>query len=185
MDPRIAAWWNDVLAGETDEPHPVLGGRLVVHLKRDRLELHGVLDRREDREEIVRQARARIGHGVREVDASRLRVARRLEKPGLLDQTIIASFADRATAELARRFVLEQTRIKPKHEAIVDAGNAERLRALLPEELTGDVQRRIESGEAVLLLTVDETEAFTIRGLLEEESRSRWTMATPPVVARG
>jgi hypothetical protein len=53
MDERIAAWWDAVLAGEPDEPHPILGEHVSVRLDRDRLELRGTLERREDRQELV------------------------------------------------------------------------------------------------------------------------------------
>jgi hypothetical protein len=35
----------------------------------------------------------------------------------------------------------------------------------------------------VLVMRVDETDAFTVRGLIEEETRCHWTLATPPEVA--
>jgi len=185
MDARTAAWWNAVLAGETDEPHPIHGRHISVRLHRDRLELRGVLERREDRAELVRQARARIGKGVREVDVSHLVVAPRLERPGLLEQTIIASFTDRATAELARKFVLEHGRVVPVQEAIIDRTNGERLRRLVPREHIDDVRRRLARGEAVLVMRVDEIAAFTVRGLLEEETRSHWSLAVPPEAPSG
>jgi hypothetical protein len=184
MDERTTAWWNAVLAGEVDEPHPVHGDRVRVRLKRERLELSGILDRREDRNELVRQARAHIGHGVGSVDASHLVARPRLERPGLLDQTIMTSYPDRATAELARKFVVEHARVKPRREAIVDrAGDV--TRKLVPEDYVGDVQTRIGLGEAVLVMRVDETSAFTVRRFLEEETRSRWTIAAPPEIPAG
>jgi hypothetical protein len=183
MDERTAAWWDAVLAGETDEPHPIFGEHVSVRLDHDRLELRGMLERREDRQELVRQARSRIGKGVREVDVSHLVIAPRIERRGLLEQTIIASFSNRATAELARKFVREHGRVVPKQEAIIDGTNAERLRKLVPEEYVDDVQRRIDRGEAVLLMGVDETVAFEVRGLLEEETRCDWSLAIPPEVA--
>jgi hypothetical protein len=185
MDERTTAWWNAVLAGEVDEPHPVHGDRVRVRLKGERLELSGVLDRREDRNELVRQARAHIGHGVGSVDVSHLVANPRLEKPGLLDQTIMTSYPDRATAELARKFVVERARVKPRREAIIDRADGEALRKVVPEDYVGDVQRRIGLGEAVLVMRVDETSAFTVRRFLEEETRSRWTMAAPPEVPAG
>jgi hypothetical protein len=185
MDERTAAWWNAVLAGETDEPHPIHGEHVAVRLDRDRLELRGTLDRREDRDELVRQARSRIGKGVREVDVSHLVVAPRLERPGRLEQTIIASYTDRATAELARDFVVEHGRVAPKQMAIIDRSNPGRLRKLVPEDYVDDVQVRIDRGEAVLLMRVDETAAFTVRGLLEEDTRCHWSLAIPPEVAAG
>jgi hypothetical protein len=185
MDERTAAWWNAVLAGETDEPHPIFGEHVTVHLHRDRLELRGMLERREDREELVRQARSRIGKGVGEIDVSHLVVVPRLERPGLLEQTIIASFGDRATAELARKFVREHGRVVPKKEGIIDRTTDERLRKLVPDGYVDDVKRRIDRGEAVLVMRVDETVAFTVRGLLDEETRCDWSLAIPPEVAAG
>jgi hypothetical protein len=185
MDARTAAWWKAVLAGKTDEPHPTFGEHVKVRLHRDRLELRGTLERRKDRQELVRQARSRVGEGVREVDVSHLVVAPRLERSGLLEQTIIASFSDRATAELARKFVREHGRVVPASEEVIDRTNAERLRSVVPAEYVEDVQRRIDRGEAVVLMRVDETAAFTVRGLLEEETRCDWSLAIPPEVAAG
>lgn len=183
MDERITRWWDAVLAGETDEPHPIHGARLKVRLKRDTLELSGVLDHARDREQLVREARARIGKGLSKVDVERLVVAPRLERPGVLDQTIAASYSDRATAELARNFLVEHGRVAPKREAIVDHANTKQLESLVPADYVVDVRRRIDRGEAVLIVRVDETAAFTVRGMLEEETRSLWTIAMPPEVA--
>jgi hypothetical protein len=183
MDERITGWWDAVLAGETDEPHPIHGERVKVRLKRDTLELSGILDHAKDRDQLVRQARSRIGKGVSKVDVQRLVVAPRLERPGLLDQTIIASYSNRATAQLARNFVVEHSRVAPKHEAIIDHANTGQLPNLVSHDYVDDVRKRIDRGEAVLVIRVDETAAFTLRGLLEEETRSHWTLATPPEVA--
>jgi len=41
-------------------------------------------------------------------------------------------------------------------------------------------RKALDSGQALLILTVDETEAFRVRELLEEDTRSEWTVAAPP-----
>lgn len=169
-----------MLAGETDEPHPVLGDRVSVRVAGERLVISGQLDRNEDRDELVKQARARIGRGIQELDTTHLKVADRHETPGLLDQTMIAAFPDPETAELACKFVLERSRVTPNQQAIVDRRNAGDLRKLLPEEFVEDARRRLESGDALLVLRVDETDAFLVREILEEDTRSSWTIATPP-----
>ena len=184
MDPRVAAWWDAVLAGEVGEAHPILGDRISVRVAGGRLLVSGELDRPEDRRRLVKEARAHIGRGIRTVDASRLRVAERSEKPGVLDQTLVAAFPNRATAELARKLVLEHGRADARDEAIVDRAGSARLRALLPAGFVGDAQKRLERGEALVVLRVDETDAFRVRALLEEETRSTWTIATPPEPAR-
>ncbi|HEY0831000.1 MAG TPA: hypothetical protein VGE99_07635 [Candidatus Dormibacteraeota bacterium] len=178
----VDAWWDAVLLGETDEPHPVFGQSVSARIHGERLEIAGELDRKSDRAELVEQARARIGHGVREVDASHLRVAHKRERPGILEQTLAAAFPNRETAELARILVIERGRIRPTREAIVDPGNEGELGRLLPEEFVEDARQRIGKGDALLVLRIDETEAFRVRELLEEDTRSTWTIATPPTL---
>src|SRR5207245_6732065 len=107
MDARIASWWDAVLAGEAGEPHPVYGERISVHVAGERLEISGELERREDRDQLLEEARARVGHGIRDVDTSRLKVAQRRERAGVLEQVIVGSVPDPATAQLARTIVLE------------------------------------------------------------------------------
>ena len=107
------------------------------------------------------------------------------EKPGLLDQTLIAAFRDNSTAVLASKFVMDHSRVTPKLLAIIDRTNLDRLRELLPNDYLEDATKRIERGKAVLILRVDETEVFKVRGLLEEDTRSTWTVTTPPELASG
>jgi hypothetical protein len=175
----VNAWWASVLAGDLYQPHPVHGA-LKARLDGARLRLIGELETEADREELVSQARERIGHGIDRVDVSRLTVASHREKPGILDQTLISAFPNREAAEFARAFVLKHSRVAPEHDEIVDSTHADRLRALLPKEFIDDAGKALDAGEALLILRVDETAAFRVRELLEEETRSEWTMAVPP-----
>lgn len=175
----IDAWWASVLAGEVSEPHPVYGD-LKVRLDGGRLRLSAELESEADRNELVSQARARIGHGIDRVDVSRLTVASRHEKPGILHQTLVSAFPNRAAAEFARAFVLKHSRVTPIRDEVVDSAHASRLAGLLPGEFIDDAGKALDSGEAVLVLRVDETTAFRVRELLEEETRSLWTIAAPP-----
>ena len=179
----VAAWWDVVLAGDVDEPHPMYGEQLTVHLSDGRLRLSGELERQEDREELVRQARVRVGHGVHQIDVSGLRVRGRHERRGILDQTLVAAYHHRDTADLARKFVLEHSRVTPKHDEIVEPKNASRLRQLLPPELVDDAKQILDRNYSLLVIRVDETDAYRVRALLEEETHSAWTIASPPRVA--
>lgn len=175
----VDAWWASVLAGDVYEPHPVYGA-LKAHLDGGRLRLSGDLDTEADRSELVRQARERIGHGIDRVDVSRLTVASNKEKPGILNQTLISAFPNREAAEFARAFVLKHSRVAPLQDEIVDSAHSDRLRALLPEEFIDDAGKALGSGEALLIVRVDEIAAFRVRELLEEDTRSTWTIAVPP-----
>jgi hypothetical protein len=175
----VEAWWATVLAGDVYEPHPVYGS-LKAHLDGGRLRLSGELETEADRNELVRQARERIGHGVDRVDLAGLTVATNQEEPGILSQTLISAFLNREAAEYARAFVLKHSRVAPLQDEVVDSADADRLRALLPEEFVEEAAKALESGRALLILRLDETAAFRVRELLEEDTRSEWTIAVPP-----
>lgn len=183
LDTLVAAWWDMVVAGEADEPHPIHGEVLNVRLDGGRLKISGEVESKEDRDEMLRQARQRIGRGITEVDASGLKVAVRKERPGVLDQTIVAAYPNRETARLALKFVLERSRIVPKRKLVLASRGARPSTRALPEEFAGDIRKHLDEGHAVLILQVDETEVFRVRALLEEDTRSIWTITTPPEVA--
>jgi hypothetical protein len=176
----VDAWWTGVLAGEAEEPHPIYGERLKVRLKDGRVVMSGEVDSRRDREALIAQAKQKTGH---EVDASALAAVERRERRGVLDQTLMAAFPEADVAELARDLVAQHTRVTPKAQAIIRAGQEDRLRRLLPEEFALDAERVLRKNQALLILRVDETDAFNVRRLLEEDTRSMWTVATPPDVA--
>jgi hypothetical protein len=183
---RVKSWWTDVLAGQVDAPHPTHGNDVDVAFKGGVLHLSGELESEQDREELLREAREHVGHGVDEVDAKHLKVAGRTEKPGILDQTLIAAFPNRDVAEYARAYLVDSRRIEPKLLEILDSHQAGRARQLIPSDFLTDVRKAFTAGEVVLIVSVDETSAFKVRELLAQETRSLWTIATPPTPsARG
>jgi hypothetical protein len=175
----IDAWWATVLAGDVSEPHPVFG-HVKVQLRGGTLRLSGELESSADRQELVRQARQRIGHGIDAVDVSGLTTASRREKPGILEQTLISAFPSGDAAEFARDFVIRHSRVVPKQSEIVDPKHADRLRSLVADDFVQHARKALVRGHALLILRVDETEAFMVRELLEEDTRSEWTIAAPP-----
>jgi hypothetical protein len=156
---------------------------VTVHLKDGHLRLAGVVESRRDWDELVHQARERIGDAIHDVDTSDLTVVERKETPGILDQVLMAAFDSREVAELARSYVLERSRVVPKRHHIVDPEHTKNLGKVVPADFVPDVQRALEAGRAVLVLQVDETEVFNVRDLLEEDTTSIWTVAAPPRVS--
>ena len=175
----VEAWWAAVLAGDVTQPHPIYRG-LKVHLRGGTLRLSGELESEEDGRELVHQARDRIGHGIDRVDVSGLTLERRKEKPGILDQTLISAFPNHDAAEFALDFVLKHSRLVPKQSDIVDPTQGDELHTLIPQDFMPDARKALDGGHSVLILRVDETEAFSLRELLEEDTRSEWTIAMPP-----
>jgi hypothetical protein len=180
----VDAWWASVLAGNVYEPHPVHGPSVKVHLDGNRMRLSGELESDADRQELIRQARERIGHGIDSVDTSDLTVAKGDERPGILDQTLVSAFPNRDAAEYARAFVIEHSRVVPKQHEIVDSEHRDEIPDLMPEEIISGAHKALEKGKALLILRVDETQAFRVRELLEEDTRSEWTIAAPPTLSK-
>jgi len=177
--PQVDAWWASVLAGGVSEPHPVCGG-LRADIDAGRLRLSGELDSENERDQLVREARERIGRGIDRLDLSRLTVAGKKERPGILHQTLMSAFPSVGASEFGRAFVLKHSRVPPLHAEVVDSAHADRLAALLPEEFIRDAGKALDKGGALLIVCVDETSAFRMRELLEDETRSDWTIAVPP-----
>lgn len=175
---EIERWWTDVLAGEAAARHPVHGDDVKVKLTDGRLELWGEVPSKRDHDQLVHEARARIGSGLHEFDASRLRVRSNGEKSGLLAQTLLAAYARRDTAELALKFLLEHSHSKPLRAQIIDKLSS--LTDALPRELIDGAKKHVDGGQTLVAVDVDETEAFRVRALLEEDTPSTWTVAAPP-----
>jgi hypothetical protein len=180
---RTKGWWAGVLAGLVDYPHPIHGADLDVAFKGGVLRLSGELPSEADKKELLEEAREHVGKGADAIDAKHLKVAKSREKAGVLEQTLIAAFPNRDVAEYARKYLVESRRVQAKQLEIVDSRHGEaRARQLLPPEFISDVQRAFRAGEAVLILRIDEITGYKVRELLAEETRSLWTIATPPAL---
>jgi hypothetical protein len=101
---------------------------------------------------------------------------------GILDQTIIAAFASPALAEHALAFMHEHGRLKPKEVAVVKSARDPVLNRI--GEFAVDVRKALAGGNGILMVWLDEIDAFEARELLDEDTRSRWTVAMPPVPVR-
>jgi hypothetical protein len=178
----VQEWWVDLMAGAADRPHPAFGERIRAKLRDGVLRLSGEVASQKDRQAVIQEAAQFVGNGVDDVDARRLRVARRDDKPGLLEQRIIATFGNRKLAEFARAFLSEHGHLEPRAVEIIDPDHPDRAR--LAGDFEPDVRRALEAGRSVLILRADETEAFELRELLDEETRSLWTVAMPPEPSR-
>ena len=101
---------------------------------------------------------------------------------GILDQTMIAAFASPALAEHARKSLREHGRLKPKELVVVNSARDPVLNRI--GEFAVDVRKALAHGNSIVLVRLDEIDAFEARELLDEDMRSLWTVGTPPVPAR-
>lgn len=174
-------WWTQVLVGQTDAPHPVHRDAISVKLHGGVLRISGELESEGERRALIAEARRFIGRGLDDVDTRRLTVKRRNHERGILEQTIIAAYSHPELAEYARRFLLEHRNLK-----ILEAETVKSDHPLLDRlgAFAADVRKALDAGNGIVIVRVDEIDAFQSRELLDEDTRSLWTMAMPPVPAR-
>jgi hypothetical protein len=180
------AWWTSVLTGQVDAPHPVHGSNLKTQLEGDTLVISGTVATEEDRSAIGAETEHLRGHGIRTVRNELEVVPDVTDQAGLLAQTLVGLFETAELAGFAESYLESHTHVHPKLlQAIApesDDGRA-KLRALLPEAFWSDAEKALEAGQALLIVSVDETEAFSARRLLAEETRSLQTLLLPPEAA--
>lgn len=179
---QVADWWTRVLVGQTEVPHPVYGDAFDLKLHGGVMHVTGELASDRERQDFIREARSYIGRGLNDVDTKRLLVKRLQSTPGVLDQTLIAAFPNQALAEHALKFLRERSRVKLKEAVTVRSEKdtvLDRLGDFVPA-----VRKALADGKGVVIVRVDEPDAFEARALLDEDIRSQWTLAMPPVPAR-
>jgi hypothetical protein len=179
---QVVDWWTRVLVGQTELPHPLYGDALDLKLRGGVLHVVGELASDGERQSFMREARSYVGRGLDDVDAKRLVVKRSHGTPGILDQTLIAAFPNQALAEHALKFMREHSRVKLKEAEVVKSGKDKALERLA--QFAPTVRKALADGKGVVIVRVDEPDAFEARELLDEDTRSKWTLAMPPVPAK-
>jgi hypothetical protein len=179
---QVADWWTRVLVGQTELAHPVYGDAIDLKLRGGVLHVAGELASDQERHSFIREARSFVGRGLDDVDVKRLVVKRPHGTPGILDQTLIGAFPNQALAEHALKFLREHTRVKLKEAGTVKSGQDKVLDRL--GDFADTVRKALADGKGIVIVRVDEPDAFEARELLDEDTRSQWTLALPPVPAR-
>ena len=184
------AWWTSVLTGQVDASHPIHGTKLKTRLEGDTLIVSGTVATEEDREEIAAETEHLKGHGIATVRDELEVVPEVTDESGLLVQTLVGIFENAELAGFAESYLEGHVHVRQQLlKVIAPAGPVDgadgraELRALLPEAFWEDAGKALDEGHALLIVTVDETEAFKTREVLEEETRSLRTLILPPEAA--
>ncbi|GAC1447979.1 MAG: hypothetical protein PVSMB4_04390 [Ktedonobacterales bacterium] len=185
---RTRAWWTSVLAGQVDQSHPVHGTEVNARVEGDTLIITGKVPAESDLHEIQREAHHLRGHGIAHIRSELQVVPETMEEKGVLVQTLLGVFETAEQAGFAAGYLEGHAHIQPDLMRVVapddpDGGTA-LLHAILPAAYWEDGERALEAGRALLIVTVDETQAFKTRELMEEETRSLRMVILPPEPAR-
>jgi hypothetical protein len=181
---RTRAWWMAVIAGQVDQSHPTLGTDVKARVKGDTLIISGQVPSTSDRREIAREVEHLKRHGINHI-RNELKV---VKEQSADMQTLLGVFDSEERAGFAAGYLEGHAQLTPAVLQVIapqvpaDARSA--LRALLPQDCWQDAEGALKAGRSLLILIVDETDAFKARVLLDEETRSLRTLVLPPEPAR-
>ncbi len=184
---HFVAWWASVLAGSVDHPHLIWGQHVRAHFDDDTLVLTGQVASEHDRAEIENEVTSLLGNTAIDLRNDLAVAPERRGEPGLLTQTLLSVFPSVAMARLAASSLTRHARVCPIVMNLFASAEGSALpevraavRGLLTEAYWPVVERALAKGQAILVVTIDETEAFQAREVLDQETGSLETITLPP-----
>jgi hypothetical protein len=182
---RVGAWWTSVIAGQADQSHPIQGTKIAAKIEGDTLVVRGKVPTQADLEEIRAEVEHLAGHGVAHVRVEVAVEEEGTQQKGLLRQTLVGAFETEELAGFAAGYLEGHAHVAREAMLIVEAdGNdAPKDRAALDylgPPYADQVRATLDAGRSVLIVSVDEVDAFRVRELLDEETRSLETLVLPP-----
>ncbi len=182
------AWWTSVLAGQVDQTYPGPRAHITPRFEESTLVISGTVPSEQERQEILADLEQLVGHGITAYQCDLEVVSESDEEPGLLAQTLVGTFDNEDQARFAASVLESRGQIDANVLQILSPGpsgipdnSVKGLRTLLTEEHLKDIEVALSENHAILVLTVDETQAFQAREILDEETRSLSTVVLPPI----
>lgn len=180
---RVRAWWMSAIIGQANGSHPVRGTDIAARVEDGALIISGHVSSDAERREVEAEVEHLKGEAFSRVQNELQIDEHTSEEQGLLSQTIMAVFETEEQAGFAEGFLETHAGVHHQRMQVIGPSTpdgAERLRSMLPKDHREDATGAIEAGRVLLLATVDETEAFQAREILDEETQSLETIALPP-----
>jgi hypothetical protein len=179
QEERANAWWSGVELG-VDAPHPRHGDLVRVSIDGDVVRVSATVETAAERDELLREARSALaGRGKRiraDIDVRAQPPAR--QEP--LSQTLVAVYPSSERAGSAAGLLEGHTRVTRRNiELGLSTGQADALAQRVGTDATW-LRELMTNGRALLLVTVQEPDAFVVRQVLDEETDSLATHVLPP-----
>jgi hypothetical protein len=180
LDEKVRAWWLEVLAGEQGRDHPIYGPNLRAKLRGDILEVSGRVESTEAEEKL----RAEI-HTLNEGGICRVRlkvaVVEAQGDRGVLKQTIMAFYTNAAQSRMAERYLEGHPGVTPIRVEVLDEQSVSPVLKDLAKEWRRELADGFRRGKSLLLVEVDEVEAFRAIELLDD-TKGVEILVLPPKV---
>jgi hypothetical protein len=182
---RVAAWWASLIAGQVEQSHPIHGSKIAAKVEGDTLVVRGKLPSGDDLAELRAELKHIEGHGVAHVRMEVSVNEAGTQQKGLLRQTLIGAFETAELAGFAAGYLEGHAQVPRESMLLVeaDSDDAPKDRAALDglgPPFTDQARALLDDGRSLLIVNVDEVDAFRVRELLDEETRSLETLVLPP-----
>ena len=178
---KVEAWWLEVLSGEQGRDHPIYGSTLQAKLKGDTLKVSGSVESEDAREELKREILTLNEGGIRRVRLN-VGVAELPDDRGVLKQAIMAFYTNAEQADMAKRYLEGHAGVGPICSEVLDEQSAAAALGGVADEWRRQLADGFGKGRSLLLVEVDEVEAFRAMHLLDE-TKSLEILVLPPRVA--
>jgi hypothetical protein len=185
---RVGAWWASLIAGQVEQSHPIHGSKISAKVEGDTLVVRGKLPSEDDLAELRAELEHIAGHGVAHVRIEVTVDQAGTQQRGLLRQTLIGVFETAELAGFAAGYLEGHAQVPREAMLLVeaDSDDAPKDRAALDDlgpPFTDQARALLDNGRSLLIVSVDEVDAFRVRELLDEETRSLETLVLPPQTA--
>ena len=180
LDEKVRAWWLEVLSGEQGRDHPIYGPNLRAKLNGDVLEVSGLVESKDADEKLRAEILKLTEGGICRVRFKVSVVETRGDR-GVLKQAIMAFYTNEAQSRMAERYLEGHPVVTPTRVEVLD----EQSVALVLKELANTWRRELadgfKKGKSLLLVEVDEVEAFRAIELLDD-TKGVEILVLPPKV---
>jgi hypothetical protein len=177
---KVGAWWLDVLAGEKGRDHPIYGADIHARLRGDTLTVVGSVESKAAHEALREEMLTLNEGGIRQV-RFKVEVAELPGERGVLRQTIMAFYTNSEQARMAQRYLEGHPGVRPTRTELLDEQTVAGVLKAVAGQWTRELADGFRKGKSLLLVEVDEVEAFRATELLDD-TKSLEILVLPPVV---
>jgi hypothetical protein len=177
---KVRAWWLEVLSGEPGRDHPIYGPNLRANLSGDVLEVSGLVESKDAEEKLRTEILTLDEGGICQV-RFKVKVVEPHGDRGVLKQTIMAFFTNAQQTRMAERYLEGHPGVTPTRVEVLDEESVVPVLKELANEWRRELADGFRKGKSLLLVEVDEVEAFRAIELLDD-TKGVEILVLPPTV---
>ena len=182
LDEKVRAWWLEVLSGEQGRDHPIYGPSLRARLRGDVLEVSGAVESQEAEQKLRAEIQTLTEGGICQVRFEATVIEARGGARGVLKQAIMAFFTNPAQSRMAERYLEGHPGVTPMRVEILDERSVGPVLGGLADAWRRELADGFRKGTSLLLVEVDEVEAFRAIELLDD-TKGVEILVLPPSLA--